>query len=218
MTSVGKSKIRDSALSALVASLACMLPTRQACAQSLAADIREFRVGMALTALPTHGYAEFRCVADGKSIVGWADYQKCSANPQGLREIEFRYDDDGSHDTKIAGQPVLLSLLFEQNGTVEAIRVRTDPSARLFLRKRGYIFGQQVMARYGDDGWDCKDVKPKADEEPIGGVFLSEHCEKTFGIRHIVLDRALFGTKDKGPSAFVSSTTFVVSLSGTPPG
>lgn len=218
MTRFKTSKVMAFALSALVGSMACMLTTGRVGAQSLAADVRDFRVGMALSNLPTHGYAEFRCLADGTTIAGWADYQKCSQDPQGLREVGFRYDDEGGHDTKIAGQPVLLSLLFEQNGTVEAIRVRTDPSARLFLRKRGYIFGQQVMARYGDDGWNCTDMKPKADEEPIGGIFLSEHCEKAFGIRHIVLDRALFGTKDKGPNAFVSSTTFIVSLKGRSPG
>jgi len=218
MNRIGKGRGAAVTLCGLVASLSCLLATRPAEAQVQSADVREFRVGMPLSTLPARGYAELKCIADSKSLAAWGDYQTCNQDAQGLREVGFRYDDDGGHDTKIAGQPVLLSLLFGQNGVVQAIRVRTDPSARLFLRKRGYIFGQQVMARYGDAGWSCTDMKPKADEEPIGGVFLSEHCEKAFGVRHIVMDRALFGTKDKGPNAFVSTTTFVVSLTAVPPG
>lgn len=218
MNKVGTGRMTAVAPWGMAASLVCILTMHPARAQVFSTDVRDFRVGMGLSALPAQGYAEFRCMADGKSLSKWADYLKCSQDPQDLREVEFRYDDDGGHDTKIAGQPVLLSLMFAQDGTVQAIRAQTDPSARLFLRKRGYIFGQQVMARYGDAGWNCTDTKPKADEEPIGGVFLSEHCEKTVGIRRIVIDRALFGTKDKGPNSFVSTTTFVVSLARMSPG
>ena len=182
------------------------------------ADVRGFRVGMPLSALPTVGYTGFTCVADtAVRLTGWADYGKCPADGAGLREVAFRYDDDAGHETKVAGQPVLLSLLMQRNGTVQAIRMSTDPSARLFLRKRGYLFGKQVMARYDDAGWVCHGTPPAGDEEPVGGMFVREHCEKQLGQRHLVVERELYRGKGTAADAFVSRSRFTVSLGSDTP-
>ena len=175
-------------------------------------DLRQFRLGMTLSALPKAGYAEFHCASGGAVLTGWADYKKCPADGAGRREIAFRYDDDGEHQTKVAGQPVLLSLILAEDGALQAIRMQTDPSARLFLRKRGYIFGEQVMARYGEEGWACTQAQPTGGEEPVGGLFVREHCEKSIEARHLVVDRELFRAKDKAANAFTSATSFTVSL------
>jgi len=182
------------------------------------ADVRDFRVGMPLPALPRHGYTGFTCAADGAvHLAGWAEYGKCPADGAGLREVAFRYDDDAGHETKVAGQPVLLSLLMQPDGAVQAIRMSTDPSARLFLRKRGYLFGKQVMARYGEAGWVCHGAQPAGDEEPVGGVFLHERCEKQLGQRHLVVERELYRGKATAADAFVSRTRFTVSLESNAP-
>ena len=177
------------------------------------ADVRGFRVGMPLSALPAEGYTGFTCAADAPiRLAGWADFGKCPADGAGLREVAFRYDDDAGHETKVAGQPVLLSLLMQRDGAVQAIRMSTDPSARLFLRKRGYLFGKQVMARYGEGGWICHGASPAGDEEPVGGVFLREHCEKQLGQRRLVVERELYRGKGTAADAFVSRSRFTVSL------
>ena len=182
------------------------------------ADVRGFRVGMPLSALPAEGYTGFTCAADAAvRLAGWSDYGKCPADGAGLREVAFRYDDDAGHETKVAGQPVLLSLLMQRDGAVQAIRMGTDPSARLFLRKRGYLFGKQVMARYGEADWICHAAPPAGNEEPVGGMFLREHCEKQLEQRHLMIERELYRGKGTAADAFVSRSRFTVSLGSNAP-
>jgi hypothetical protein len=197
----------------LAGSLLGLLVPTLAGAQTTPPDLREFRVGMKLAALPQHGYTDFHCAAaPSGTLDGWADYRKCPTDAAGQQEVTFRYDDGGEHETKVAGQPVLLSLVFTPDGTVHAIRMRTDPSARLFLRKRGYIFGEQVMAHYGDAGWSCSEAPPSGGQEPVGGIFVHEHCEKSIDTRHLVVERELYRGLNQSPAAFTSATEFTVSL------
>ena len=194
--------------------VAGLLVAGAAPAPTVDTDIREFSVGMPLSTLPPHGYL-IDCVpglAKAEALKGWADYARCPVDKDGLREIRFRYGDNGEYETKVVGQPMQLSLFLGQDGTVDAIRMETDPTARLFLRKRAFIFGEQVKDRYGEPGWVCTVGQPQENEEPVGGMFVREHCDKTVGIRHLVMDRELFRNKDQSLTAFISRTVFTVSL------
>jgi hypothetical protein len=193
---------------------AAMLIATAAGAKAQDADVRDFRVGMAVAALPSSGYKQFACagVEPPQAISGWGDYKQCPADAAGGREVAFRYDDPGKDETRVAGQEILISLVLGPDGTVEAIRMKTDPHARLFRRKRGFIFGEQVMARYGEADWSCKDAQPKPGEEAVGGQFVRQHCEKVIGDRHLIIDRALYREAGDGPGKFVSETSFVVRL------
>ncbi|MEA2791534.1 MAG: hypothetical protein QOG73_3940 [Acetobacteraceae bacterium] len=123
-------------------------------------DLREFRVGMPISALPESGYAAFACASDpAKKLSGWGGHQTCPAHADGTRAISFRYgnggspeDDDGGK-TQVGGQPVNLALLIAKdgpgNGLVAGIRVDTDPHARLYMHKKAYLFALQVRARFG---------------------------------------------------------------------
>ena len=177
-------------------------------------DVRQFRVGMPLAELPTEGYKQFTCAAADppRAIAGWADYKLCPADAAGGREVAFRYDDPGKDETRVAGQEILISIVLASDGTVEAIRMKTDPHARLFRRKRGFIFGEQVMSRYGEADWACKDAPPRPGEEAVGGLFVRQHCEKIIGDRHLIVDRALYRGAGDEPGKFVSETSFVVRL------
>ena len=186
-------------------------------------DLREFRLGMSVADLPKSGYLGFTCAdmpknAPGRTLQGWEDYRKCPAEASGLRAVGFRYDETTNplsqvnslyEGTKVGGHPVLLTLLIggdgqEGGGRVDGIVIETDPTARLYLRKKAFLFGDQVKARYGDEGWTCTEGKPTADEEPVGGVFLKERCEKTTPTRHLVLDRELFRRAGQDLKDFVS--------------
>jgi hypothetical protein len=95
-------------------------------------------------------------------------------------------------------------------GHLEGIRIRTNPGARLYLRKKAFLFGRQALERYGKEGWSCTKREPSTDEEPIGGVFIKEHCEKTTATRRFIVDRQLFRRAGKELKFFVSNTELLI--------
>jgi hypothetical protein len=186
-------------------------------------DLREFRLGMKVADLPAVGYTGFTCAdKPAQQLAAWSDYGSCPADSSGYRGIAFRYDDSvnprlrlGSNygGTKVAGQPVLLSLLIGPDTRVMAIRIQTDPSVRLFMHKKQFLFADQIKAHYGVDGWTCHEAKPKDGEEPVGGVFIHEHCEKSDGGKNLSLDQELYRQGGHPAGDFVSATNFTISLS-----
>ena len=182
-------------------------------------DLREFRVGMSVSELPQHGYAAFHCAEDpARTLSGWNDWRSCPAGPAGLRTVGFRYEnmlgDGRPGKTQVAGQPVTLGLLIDDRATVAGIRIDTDPHSPLYLHKKAFLFGLQARARYGADGWTCRSAPSTTDEQPIGGVFVHEHCEKTTSSRHLVVERELFHDPSKDLRDFTGATHFTIERPG----
>ncbi|MBX5454421.1 MAG: hypothetical protein K6U10_10870 [Acidobacteriia bacterium] len=185
-------------------------------------DLREFRVGMPVSALPKTGYRDFSCAADPAiSLSGWQDFAKCPEDGAHRHGVRFFYDDAANpmaklsakfQGTKVAGHPVLLTLLIGDDRRVQALRIETDPSARLYLRKKAFLFADQVKLHFGQDGWKCSEGTPSATEQPVGGVFYKEHCEKTTPTRHFVLDRALYRNPNEPLDKFVGGTQLLIEL------
>jgi hypothetical protein len=177
-------------------------------------DLREFRVGMPVSSLPPGGYRGFACAADpAKTLAGWGDYNACPAEPDSTHAVSFRYAGAGDEDggkTEVGGQPVNLSLLISDNAQVTGLRIETDPHTRPYLHKKAYLFALQVRARFGDDGWTCRKAEPNATEQPVGGVFVKEHCEKETATRHFVLDRELYRDPAKELRDFTDATQFAI--------
>ncbi len=174
-------------------------------------DLREFRIGMAVDELPRTGYLGFACAAGpGRTLDGCG---QCPPEPSGWHAVRFQYDEaanplakvNGLYEgTKVGGHPVLLTALLGDDGRLKGLVIETDPAARLYLRKKAFLFGEQVKARYGDAGWTCASREPGADQEPVGGVFVNEHCEKTTAARKLTLDRVLFRRAGQELKDFVS--------------
>ena len=205
-----------------LAGVACLaLPGRGSAADPAEAnDLREFRVGMPVGDLPAEGYAGLACADDpARTLSRWDEYRSCPADARGLHEVRFRYAEganpgaginDQFEGTKVAGHPVLLTLLIGDEGTVDGLTIETDPRARLYLRKKAFLFADQVKARYGEDGWTCTSAPAAADEEPVGGVFVKEHCEKTTGQRRLILDRQLLRHAGQDLKDFVGTTRLTI--------
>ncbi len=114
---------------------AVMLPVASASAEET--DLREFRVGMPVSALPASGYTGLACAREPQqALAGWADWRACPADPSGLRAVSFRYDDatndlalidEDEAGTKVAGHPVLLEHLVAEDAHVAGLRIVTDP-------------------------------------------------------------------------------------------
>jgi hypothetical protein len=201
---------------------AMLLPAMTAAAPQIVAaavpptDLREFRVGMAVSELPESGYGAFACVDDPSAkLADWRDYKACPAASDGLRAISFRYgDDDDGSKTLVGGQPVNLALLIDDSARVHGLHIETDPRTRLYLHKKAYLFALQVRARFGEDGWTCQKAEPTQSEQPVGGVFYKEHCEKTTATRHFLLDRQLYRDPTKDLRDFTDATQLTILLPG----
>ena len=180
-------------------------------------DLREFRVGMAVSALPPTGYGGFACANDpSKKLSGWSDYKACPASADGTHTVSFRYDNPASGGeggkTRVAGQPVNLALLIDNDAQVIGLKIDTDPHTGLYLHKKAYLFGLEAKARFGEDGWTCRKADPTPTEQPIGEVFINEHCEKRTDTRHFVLDRQLFRDPAKDLRDFTDATQLTILL------
>lgn len=183
-------------------------------------DLREFRVGMTLAELPATGYAGFACfAAPHQALSGWQDYRACPKDAAGWHEVGFHYDpatnplaslNDKFGGTRVAGHPVRLALLLTDEGVVAGLRIDTDPATSLYLHKKAFLLADQVKTRYGEEGWTCAEGAPDATEQPVGGVFIKEHCEKTTPTRHLVLDRELYRHPDQDLRAFVGGTEVLI--------
>lgn len=202
--------------------LASLIAAGTAVAQSkYGGDVRDFTVGLTTDDLPKEGYLGFACGNDGaapsKEIGGWYDFAECPADDQGLHEVAFQYDDsevlfDDLEGTGIAGHPVLISLLFNQDGVVEILRVYTDPFARPYNKRRARVLARKVKARFGASGWDCQDLPPEGSESEVGGVLTKEWCEVDLGNRTVQLMTRFYRTFEAGEEEIVNSTHFEVLL------
>lgn len=197
---------------AAAAALAVVALARPAATQEN--DLRDIRVGMEAQELQRSGYVGLACAdAPGTAPAEWQDYARCPAAADGRHAVRFQYDDarnplafvnDTYEGTRVGGHPVLLTLLIRGDGRVDGLRIETDPAARLFFRRKAFLLGGLAKARFGEDGWDCTSRQPTEDTQPVGGVFVQEHCEKTTPSRRYVLDRALFRRPDRDLREFVS--------------
>lgn len=196
-----------------LAALSLLLPLQHAAAEdSSGNDLRDIRIGMAVAGLPSAGYTGFACVADpSRKLSGWSDWRDCPQGADQLRALHFGYDPATSRDgTVVAGHPAILTLLIDEAGTVAGLKIETDPKARLYLHKKAFLFGSQVKARYGADGWSCTKGQPEAGEQPVGGVYLRERCTKTIDGRALVIERNLFRQAGQDERNFVDETRVTI--------
>jgi len=198
---------------AIVAAGVLLATLQQAAAQDFSGnDLRDIRVGMAVSDLPSAGYVDFSCAADTTlKLSGWSDWRNCSAGADQLHALRFGFDPATSRDgTVVAGHPAVLTALIDDAGTVAGLKIETDPKARLYLRKKAFLFGPQVKTRYGIDGWTCAQAQPEAGEEPVGGVYIKERCTKTVDGRALAIERSLFHQAGQDEKNFVDETRVTI--------
>jgi hypothetical protein len=182
-------------------------------------DLRDLKVGMSVENLPAHGYIGFACGSDGGKagtpLEGWQDYARCPAGPSGWHEVTFEYDEEANpwaevsdrfEGTTVAGHPIVPSLLIDDQGIVQGIRIVTDPAARMYLKKKAFLLYIRVMGRYGRDGWECVENEPSDGRTPVGGMYIDRRCEKTFHGRRLIMDTDLYRTADQSGQEFTGAT------------
>jgi hypothetical protein len=161
------------------------------------ADIWSLKLGAPAAALPSNDYIDYACGSNGGPpqlpLTGWSDYGKCPPEPNGLREVYFRYDDELEYwakahrartliaqyaGTKLFDFPVIVSGLFDEGGALAGLRIVTDPQANPQDRKQAYTLTNFLKARYGSEGWSCTDASPAPGETPVGNIYINQRCAK----------------------------------------
>src|SRR5262245_33308495 len=179
-------------------------------------DLRDLAIGTQVANMPDTGYYEFACGTNGgppaKRLSGWDSFKECPPEPSGLREVYVRYDDEADYiskvvkdvdgegipidkysGTKIAGHPVILSVLFDNDGVMQGIRAVTDPRAEVDQRRRAFLLRIRVFNRYFPEDWQCADLPPEPGQSPVGGLFIKQRCYKVFrDARQVVMNTNFF--------------------------
>ena len=187
-------------------------------------DIRDVRVGLSAAEQPAHGFVEHRCAIDENiELAGFSDYSRCPVDENGLHAVRFDFDDSVSEwaavndrwtGTRVSGHPALLTLKFEPDGLARALDIRTDPSARAYMRKKAFLLRLRVKGRYGADGWRCGDAEDPAALVPIGGMLINERCTKPFAGRELTLTTLLYRRDGEPRDSFTNSTRLEIAWVG----
>jgi hypothetical protein len=170
-------------------------------------EIRGLKLGLKAQTMTTDGFGEFACGSNGgparQKLDDWTGYMKCRAEPNGLHEVNVRFEDeqeyigraidddryaDQKSSTRVAGHPVILSALFDDSGTLKGLRFISDPRGSELERRMAHMLRLAVINRYGPGGWNCTDFPAAEGETPVGGVFVKQRCEKVTPERWLTVE------------------------------
>jgi len=202
-------------------------------------EIRGLKLGLKAQSMSLDGFGDLACGSNGgpprQKLEDWSEFSKCRPDANGLYEVAARFDDEdeyigkaidepryarGRTGTRVAGHPVILSVLFDRDGVVRGLRFVTDARAAPHERRVAHLLRLAVINRYEPDGWSCADFPPAAGENPVGGVFIKQRCEKASAGRHLSVETRFLrkpGQSDNDPvtgeyraGAFESWTRFEI--------
>jgi hypothetical protein len=177
-------------------------------------NVWDVHIGAAASEIPDE-FVNYACGTNGGPpsvpLASFAEFAKCRADANGLREVYFEYDDELEYWARAlelkaeirmyAGTtayefPVVASVLFDDAGLVKGERLVTDPRQQLSRdRFEFWTLANFIRQRFGDDGWECKNLPPDEGENPIGSHFVKNHCERTADGLHLILEQRFFQKK-----------------------
>ena len=216
------------------------LPLATFAARAQAPDLGEIhglRLGLKAPSMTMDGFGELACGSNGgpprQRLDDWAAFGTCRAEQSGLHEVYARFDDvdefigraiddplyAGSRTgTRVAGHPVILSVLFDDAGVLRGLRFISDPRAAPMERRMAHLLRLAIINHYDPFGWTCTDSAPEPGETPVGGIFIKQRCEKVTPERRMTLEARFLrkpGQSDIDPATgdytsgqFESSTRF----------
>jgi hypothetical protein len=217
---------------ALILAAAWCLASPAVAQMARRATIWDLKIGEPIAAQPApDGFRGFACGSNGGSprapLAGWTDFKRCPAEPDGLHEVYFEYDDENeyiarAHDddreiNRWAGThevtfPVIVSALFNDAGILKGVRLVTDArpehrnditEANRKKREDAYTLGTVMASRFSiEPARDCKALPPAEGEGSVGSLFVKQLCERIDADmgRRIVVRANLF--RKPGQSAF----------------
>jgi len=148
-------------------------------------EIHGLKLGLKADEMSTDTFGDLACGSNGgpprQAINDWSEFGKCRPEPSGLYEVNTRFDDQqeyigraiddplyaqGRTGTRVAGHPVVLSVLFDKDGVLRGIRMVSDPRGSVMERRMAHMLRLAIINRYEPDGWNCTDLPPAPGETP----------------------------------------------------
>jgi hypothetical protein len=192
-------------------------------------EIHGLKLGLKADEMSTDTFGDLACGSNGgpprQAIDDWSDFRKCRPESNGLYEVNVRFDDQqdyigraiddpmyaqGRIGTRVAGHPVILSVLFDKDGVLHGIRMISDPRGSITERRMAHMLRLAIINRYEPDGWTCTDFPPAAGETPVGGgVFIKQRCEKQTAERDLYVEAHFLrkpGQSDVNPTTGETTT------------
>jgi hypothetical protein len=169
--------------------------TGSAPAQTQAPKIWDIKLGSPIKDLPAD-FVDTACGTNGgppaRVLKSFHEFAQCPVEPAtGLHEVWFRYDDEMEYVARarrseimvrqfqanaLAGQPIITSLLIDDDGLVQGYRVVNDPRADARTRIAAFnladLFKGMVLGKV-----ECNDLPPAEGERPIEDLLVKEDCE-----------------------------------------
>lgn len=182
----------------------------QSVAQSRA-RIFDVALGSRISELPADEWVEPACGTNGGppsiSLEAFQEFVRCPLEETtGLREVWFIYDDEWEYiarayrdpveigryaENTFYGQPIITSVLIDDDGLVQGYRVVTDPRAPVDVRRGAYLLHPVLKSLFSDAPWQCSDLPVEEREGPVDGIFLKTDCVLVSDDRFIRLEGRL---------------------------
>jgi hypothetical protein len=203
--------------------LVWLVPIAHAADRLTRLNVWDIHIGEAAAKIPD-GFINYACGTNGGPpslpLANFTEFKKCKPDANGLHEVYFEYDDELEYWARAldieeeirrwAGTtayefPVVASVLFDDAGLAKGVRLVTDPRQRLSRDRREFsALANFIRGRFGDEGWQCRDLPPEEGEHPIGSFFIKNHCVKTANGLRLVLEQRYF--RKKGQQAIDPQT------------
>lgn len=160
-------------------------------------SIWDVKLGQPVTDIPNSAAAIIACGTNGGPISiqlqSFGDWAQCTPEASGLREVAFTYDDEKDYiarameleyralagGTSVYAHPVNVSVLVDDKGLAQGIRIVTDDRASDHDRRVAVVLSKNFQARFGAWNLDCEDIPMQPGEQKVGNDFIHQRCTGT---------------------------------------